>query len=477
MGMASIDTPPSDPAHPLAGKRILLLSAYDAASHQHWRQQLYAMFAQCHWTTLSLPARYFAWRVRGNSLSWAFNHRRELTDNHDLVIATSLCDLASLRGFVPELARIPTLLYFHENQLAYPDSGQQHASVEPAMVNLYSALCADRLAFNSEWNRRSFLSGIEALLRKLPDAVPAGLPALLQAKSVVIPVPLEDSLFGSDGGTGRDAGRDSRESDRRRPGWAPSSPQGWVHGVSESRVSLPASLNPSMNNRQPELNSAHQGRRRSSITAVIPAPHREANGSGYLRAMVIIWNHRHEHDKGPERLLLTVQALIQRGLRFRLHLLGQRFRQRPAAFVQLEQQLADYYAAQGMEPGINRFIEDRQEYEAILRAADMVLSTADHDFQGLSMLEAAALGCMAIAPDALAYPEYLPAAGLYPVHGLSLEQQAAGAADRIVYFARQIHSNASGHPSSADLPDNVLALKASNLAPLWQQCLLDLLKV
>lgn len=422
MGMASIDTPPSDPAHPLAGKRILLLSAYDAASHQHWRQQLYVMFAQCHWTTLSLPARYFAWRVRGNSLSWAFNHRHELTDNHDLVIATSLCDLASLRGFVPELARIPTLLYFHENQLAYPDSGQQHASVEPAMVNLYSALCADRLAFNSEWNRRSFLSGIEALLRKLPDAVPAGLPALLHAKSTVLPVPLGDELFEADARTGRD-----------------------------SRVSLPASLNVRFKNPQP-------------LTEV-------------ASCIELIWNHRHEHDKGPERLLLTVQALIQRGLRFRLHLLGQRFRQRPAAFVQLEQQLADYYAAQGMEPGINRFIEDRQEYEAILRAADMVLSTADHDFQGLSMLEAAALGCIAIAPDALAYPEYLPAAGLYPVQGLSLEQQATGAADRIVYFARQIHSTESGRPSAADVPDSVLALKASSLAPLWQQCLLDLLKV
>lgn len=467
MGMASIDTPPSDPAHPLAGKRILLLSAYDAASHQHWRQQLYAMFAQCHWTTLSLPARYFAWRVRGNSLSWAFNHRRELTDNHDLVIATSLCDLASLRGFVPELARIPTLLYFHENQLAYPDSGQQHASVEPAMVNLYSALCADRLAFNSEWNRRSFLGGIEALLRKLPDQVPAGLPALLHAKSTVLPVPLGDELFEADARTGCDAGRDTRESDRRRPGpllllqsahsrhpWRSASAvdlNGWVHGVSDSRVSLPASMNVRFKNPQP-------------LTKV-------------ASCIELIWNHRHEHDKGPERLLLTVQALIQRGLRFRLHLLGQRFRQRPAAFVQLEQQLADYYAAQGMEPGINRFIEDRQEYDAILRAADMVLSTADHDFQGLSMLEAAALGCIAIAPDALAYPEYLPAAGLYPVQGLSLEQQATGAADRIVYFARQIHSTESGRPSAADVPDSVLALKASNLAPLWQQCLLDLLKV
>ncbi|MDO9476987.1 MAG: DUF3524 domain-containing protein, partial [Pseudohongiella sp.] len=133
----------------MTDRRILLLSAYDAGSHQQWRQILCDMFPHYHWTCLSLPARHFSWRVRGNSLSWAFNHRRELTDNYDLVIATSLTDLASLRGFVPELARIPTLVYFHENQFAYPATAQQHASIEPAMVNLYSALCADHVAFNS----------------------------------------------------------------------------------------------------------------------------------------------------------------------------------------------------------------------------------------------------------------------------------------------------------------------------------------
>ena len=42
-----------------------------------------------------------------------------------------------------------------------------------------------------------------------------------------------------------------------------------------------------------------------------------------------------------------------------------------------------------------------------------MLSTADHDFQGLSLLEACALGCSPLAPRRLVYPEYLPSQCLY----------------------------------------------------------------
>lgn len=42
------------------------------------------------------------------------------------------------------------------------------------MVQLYDALVADRLAFNSAFNRSTFLSGDEDLLKAMPDAVPHG---------------------------------------------------------------------------------------------------------------------------------------------------------------------------------------------------------------------------------------------------------------------------------------------------------------
>ena len=101
---------------PLMNYRILLLSAYDAMSHKMWRGRLLEMFPEHTWTQLVLPPRHFNWRIRGNSLQWALNEKDLLNQDYDLLIATSMVDLASLRGFIPSIAQLPTLLYFHENQ-------------------------------------------------------------------------------------------------------------------------------------------------------------------------------------------------------------------------------------------------------------------------------------------------------------------------------------------------------------------------
>ena len=171
--------------------RILLLSAYDAMSHRQWREGMVAAFPEHDWSVLSLPPRFFSWRIRGNSMTWAFSDRGLLEAGYDLLLATSMTDVASLKGMVPALASVPTIVYFHENQFAYPQSDHQLNSVEPQMVNLYSALAADQLAFNSQYNLDSFIAGVTELLAKLPDHVPPGLPELLLEKSTVLPVPLE----------------------------------------------------------------------------------------------------------------------------------------------------------------------------------------------------------------------------------------------------------------------------------------------
>lgn len=170
-------------------KRILLLSAYDARSHRQWRESLQDMFPHYRWTQLSLPPRHFSWRVRGNSLSWGFGQRACLSQDYDLLICTSMTDLASLRGFVPALSRIPTIVYCHENQFLYPDGADTRFSVEPRITSLYTLLCADRIVFNSQYNRDSMLGGIQQLLRQLPDCVPPGLVERM-SNTRVIPVPL-----------------------------------------------------------------------------------------------------------------------------------------------------------------------------------------------------------------------------------------------------------------------------------------------
>jgi glycosyltransferase involved in cell wall biosynthesis len=160
-----------------------------------WRGRLLEMFPEHTWTQLVLPPRHFNWRIRGNSLQWALNEKDLLNQDYDLLIATSMVDLASLRGFIPRIAQLPTLLYFHENQFVYPIGSKQRSNnVEPQLVPLYSALCADAIVFNSHYNRSTFLQGTRELLKKLPDQLP---PELLERieKSDVIPVPLEEFPF------------------------------------------------------------------------------------------------------------------------------------------------------------------------------------------------------------------------------------------------------------------------------------------
>ncbi|HEY6529808.1 MAG TPA: DUF3524 domain-containing protein [Cellvibrionaceae bacterium] len=168
--------------------RVLLLSAYDAPSHRYWRQGLIDNLHEYSFTCLTLPPRHFNWRIRGNPLSWL--NRPELQAQYDLLIATSMVDLATLRGLVPNLARIPCIYYCHENQFAYPESPRQRRPLEPLMVNLYGALAADSLVFNSQWNRNSFFKGVESLLKSMPDEIPIGVLAQLSAKACVLPVPL-----------------------------------------------------------------------------------------------------------------------------------------------------------------------------------------------------------------------------------------------------------------------------------------------
>ena len=172
--------------------RILLLSAYDAISHQLWRKSLKLLFHEYEWKELCLPPRHFTWRVRGNSLIWATTQRQVLEQNYDLLIATSMVDLSSLRGFVPSLASIPTLLYVHENQFEYPQNRSDRKNVEPILVPLYAALCADTVAFNSDFNRNSFLKGAASLLRKLPEQFPSSIMTQLNA-SIVLAVPLPEN--------------------------------------------------------------------------------------------------------------------------------------------------------------------------------------------------------------------------------------------------------------------------------------------
>ncbi|QEN04665.1 DUF3524 domain-containing protein [Thiospirochaeta perfilievii] len=172
---------------------ILLLSAYNTHSHNYWCNTLINKLPQYSWTFLTLPPRKFSWRIRGNALSWMGIESEKLLKKYDTILATSMVDLASLIGLFPNLGDANKVLYFHENQFEYPLSqNKNNSNVESMMVNLYGALAADKVVFNSQYNSDTFLRGAKKLLKSINDYSPTSLVDKIERKSSIIPVPISN---------------------------------------------------------------------------------------------------------------------------------------------------------------------------------------------------------------------------------------------------------------------------------------------
>ncbi|MCI5209029.1 MAG: glycosyltransferase family 1 protein, partial [Candidatus Electrothrix sp. ATG2] len=115
---------------------------------------------------------------------------------------------------------------------------------------------------------------------------------------------------------------------------------------------------------------------------------------------VIIWNHRWEHDKDPETFFQTLFELVTE-YSFRLIILGQHFRYQPEIFAQAKKILADRLLHFG-------YAESREEYARLLKMGDYIVSTARHEFFGISVLEGVRAGCRPVVPDRLSYRELFP---------------------------------------------------------------------
>lgn len=181
-------------------KKLLILSPYDGFSHGFWREGLAGYLAgEFDVTQSTLPPRFFSWRQRGNSLTFA--QKPELQQSFDLLVATSMTDLSSLRGLNRHLSRVPAIVYFHENQFAYPGDNTE-GLVERQLTSIYTALSADRVFFNSDFNRSSFLAGATELLGRMPDGVPSGIVNSIEAMSSIVPVALDIDPVKSLGSSG-----------------------------------------------------------------------------------------------------------------------------------------------------------------------------------------------------------------------------------------------------------------------------------
>ena len=115
---------------------------------------------------------------------------------------------------------------------------------------------------------------------------------------------------------------------------------------------------------------------------------------------LVIWNHRWEFDKRPEDFFAALDAVLGRGREFRLALLGENFQFVPKDFIAARERYGPRVVRYG-------YVEDRVEYMDWLRRGSVVISTAQQENFGLSIVEAVRMGCFPLLPDRLSYPELL----------------------------------------------------------------------
>ena len=320
--------------------QVLALEPWHGGSHQAflraWRDR---SAHDLH--VRGLEARHWKWRMR--SAAWELALGLEGTPTPDVLFASDYLDLATFRGLAPSAWReLPTLVYFHENQLTYPSAPEAETTERDhhyGFTNVLTCLAADALAFNTRFHLEDFRSAALDLLSRLPRPNPAReLEQKLDAARVISP------------------------------------------GVELS--SLP--LGPG-------------------------AP------AGPLR---VVFNHRWEHDKDPVAFLRAARAAVEAGARLELVLLGEQHGELPAGCAEELVALGDVVLHRGYAP-------TRAEYARLLGSCDVVVSTARHEFFGISVAEALAAGATPLLPNRLSYPELLGAAGSSETLYADEEQLAA----------------------------------------------------
>jgi len=137
------------------------------------------------------------------------------------------------------------------------------------------------------------------------------------------------------------------------------------------------------------------------------AAHDEYEGTRTTRSLrstqppVVLWNQRWEYDKNPSAFFRVMNRLDDAGVPFQLILAGKHFEEQPEEFERAFERYAERILHYG-------YAEDFAEYSRLLHRADVVASTARHEFFGVAVQEAIYCGCHPVLPNRLSYPELIP---------------------------------------------------------------------
>jgi glycosyltransferase involved in cell wall biosynthesis len=152
---------------------------------------------------------------------------------------------------------------------------------------------------------------------------------------------------------------------------------------------------------------------------------------------VILWNHRWEYDKGPDEFFKALLELQNRGVEFKLVVLGRQFGRSPDIFEEAQQLFEKELLHFG-------FADDREDYWKWLLRSDILPVTSMQDYFGISVVEAMYADVFPLLPKRLAYPEHIPES-FHPTFFYDDHRDLVNRLQRLVFDVRVIRKQQTAH--------------------------------
>ena len=161
--------------------RVLFLNPFHGGSHRAFAEG-WARHTRHIFDLVTLPARFWKWRMRGAALHFA--RKVKEPERYDALVVTdlmSLSDLAMLWG----AACPPALAYFHENQLSYPLPPGETMDYQFGFTDVTTCLAARRVLFNSRFQHDAFFERLPRFLAMMPERRPRWVVEAIRVRSGV----------------------------------------------------------------------------------------------------------------------------------------------------------------------------------------------------------------------------------------------------------------------------------------------------
>lgn len=189
---------------------VLLVEPFLGGSHQAFIDG-FTRHSSHNIHTVTMRGSHWKWRMSGGSVTLA-EKTQLIQEDIDVVIASSMTNLPAFIALTnPRFARVPIVLYMHENQLTQPLPGNQERDLTYCYINYLSVLAADYVFFNSDHHRHEFLNALPGFLARFPDYQQSGSIARIDEKSDLLYPGLDLKIFD------RFIRRKKKNIDNRRP--------------------------------------------------------------------------------------------------------------------------------------------------------------------------------------------------------------------------------------------------------------------